>query len=116
MQDDVEQFLVPESIPMVTEYDVHGMPTTHAESAVAKISEVDGIKSFYLKHNGDGLYDPCSMFASGSGSLGAKRNGLEVWRYRKVDEEAYGMYCQFLKTKSANYLQKAQRIIQTENI
>jgi hypothetical protein len=99
----VDQLNLPEMESMSTElFDLNAKQTQDEKIAVAKKSKVENRQTFYIKHGRGEIYDPWGMDRNKSSSF--------IFSLRKVNEEIFNLYLEYLKTKREIFLTRARRL------
>jgi hypothetical protein len=103
--EDVSDLNLPEPENIVrTYFDKNGNITSNPESSVAKVSECDEKKVYYVKYGRGELLDPHHI----DSSMQIKRS---YYMMKKVNQQIFESYVKFLQTKNRLYFTKARRLL-----
>jgi len=106
--EDLSGLNVPEPTKTTTKYiGLKGIETTEDQSMAKYVTSSDGSKRFYIKYGRSEILDPYQIDSSYAGS----RRQNNVYKFKKVTEEAFDNYKKYLETKNRIFFTKARRFL-----
>lgn len=96
---------------VVDEYDNPIIIEPKKIDAICAKLMVDGDhKQFFIRRDGDGsFYNPHGLYAEGYLTRSGRRVSKPELDFRRVTENVFNLYLQFLRTKNESWLRNAER-------
>jgi hypothetical protein len=93
--------------------DENGYPLVQDKNkSLAYIKKVDNVNQFYLKVGSHGkIYNPIGLYSEGRSNKFMAKIGKNEYNFTRVNQKAFDMYLNFLKSKNIAWLNNAEREI-----
>jgi hypothetical protein len=83
-------------------YSANATIVENEKEAVAKVANIEDKKVYYIKHGRGEIFDPWG--------IDRNRQHSFIFSLRKVNEEIFNLYIEYLKTRREVFLTRARRL------
>ena len=106
--EDLSGLNIPDPVETDTTYiGLKGEETTEDQAMAKSVISSDGSKMFYIKYGRSEILDPYQI----DSSFASSRRQRHVYKFKKVNEEAFNSYKKYLETKNRIFFTKARRFL-----